>query len=209
MNITIRREEKIDHRAVEELTREAFWNLHVPGCNEHLLAHKLRSCAAFIPALDFVAEKDGQVVGSIMYCRSTVKNDDQKIFDVITFGPLSVLPAFQKRGIGGMLIRHSLKAAAGLGHQAVLIYGDPAYYRRFGFQSAQAFGISTSEGKFIDPLMALEIVPGALDHVSGRFLEGEAYSVDPDELIKFDKTFPFKEKRVTESQKRFAEMAGQ
>jgi len=54
MNITIRREEKIDHRAVEELTREAFWNLHVPGCNEHLLAHKLRSCAFFINDIDFL-----------------------------------------------------------------------------------------------------------------------------------------------------------
>ena len=59
MNIIIRKEEKRDHHAVEELTREAFWNLYVPGCNEHLLAHKLRKHPDFIPELNFIAEKDG------------------------------------------------------------------------------------------------------------------------------------------------------
>ena len=209
MDISIRLEQKADHRIVEEMTREAFWNLFVPGCDEHLLAHKLRNCAAFIPKLDFVAVMDGRVVGNIMYCKAVVLDDKGAERHVITFGPVSVWPQLQKQGIGGALIRHSLKKAAQMDFGAVLIYGDPAYYCRFGFEPAQKFGISTSQGGFLDALMALELKEGALGGISGRFIEGEQYSVDPHELSEFDKTFPFKEKSVTESQKRFAELSEQ
>ena len=88
----------------------------------------------------------------------------------------------------------------------MLIYGDPAYYCRFGFQPAEAFGLTTSEGRFHKALQALELAPGALAGISGRFFEGEAYHVNPAELEEFDSQFPPKEKFVTESQKRFAEM---
>jgi predicted N-acetyltransferase YhbS len=206
MDITIRREEPRDYRIVEELTREAFWNLHVPGCDEHLLAHNLRGTAVFVPELDFVAEADGEVVGSIMFCRAKVAEDGGGGREVLTFGPVSVWPRLQRKGIGGALIRHSLKAAAEMGFTAVLIYGDPAYYCRFGFKPAEAFGIRTSEGRFHPALQALELVPGALAGISGRFFEGEAYHVDPEELAEFDKQFPYKEKFETESQKRFLEM---
>jgi len=209
MDIEIRREQENDYRIVEEITREAFWNLHVPGCDEHLLAHNLRKAPVFIPALDFVASMNNRIVGNIMYCRSTVKSDTGAAFDMLTFGPLSVLPEYQKQGIGAALIRHSLKEAARLNYKAVLIYGDPAYYHRFGFQSAKEFAISTSEGTTMDALMALELQEGALHGISGRFFEGDAYRVDAEELIEFEKTFPYKEKRVTESQKRFLELSGQ
>jgi putative acetyltransferase len=209
MDIEIRLEQKDDYRAVEELTREAFWNLFVPGCSEHLLVNKLRDCPAFIPALDFVALKDNQIVGNIMYCHSTVKDDQGNAHDVLTFGPISVLPEYQKQGIGGALIRHSLKTATDMGYNAVLIYGDPMYYHRFGFRSAKQFNISTWEGKFMKALMALELHEGALTHISGRFFEGDAYQVNEEELAEFEKGFPYKEKFVTESQKRFIEMNSQ
>jgi predicted N-acetyltransferase YhbS len=202
-------EEPKDYRAVEEITREAFWNLHVPGCDEHLLAHNLRGCAAFVPELDFVAEAGGEIAGNIMYCRAKVAEDNGCERDVLTFGPVSVMPRLQKRGIGAALIRHSLKAAAGMGFTAVLIYGDPGYYCRFGFKPAEVFGIRTSEGRFHPALQALELAPGALCGAAGRFFEGEAYHVDPAELEAFDSTFPPKEKLVTESQRRFAALAGE
>jgi len=69
----IRRELESDFRKVEELTREAFWNLYFPGCDEHYLVHIIRTYRDFIQELDFVAEVDNQVVGSIMYSRSFVK----------------------------------------------------------------------------------------------------------------------------------------
>lgn len=205
MELQFRPEEPKDHRTVEELTREAFWNLHVPGCDEHLLAHNLRTCAAFVPELDFVAVSDGKIVGNIMYCLSKVVEDSGIEREMLTFGPVSVWPYFQKQGIGSAIIRHSLKVAEDMGFKAVFIYGYPAYYTRFGFRGAEAFGICTSEGRFHPALMALELVPGALDGVSGRFFEGEAYTVDQAALEAFDSTFPHKEKLVTESQKRFLE----
>ncbi len=207
MELIIRLEEPKDHRIVEEMTREAFWNLHVPGCDEHLLAHQLRKCAAFVPELDFVAVSGGDIVGNIMYCRAKVVTDGGMSRDVLTFGPVSVWPHLQRKGVGSALITHSLKAAAELGFASVLIYGDPAYYRRFGFTGAKAFGIRTAEGSFHPALMARELVSGALSGVSGRFYEGEGYQVDQRALEAFDRTFPHKEKLITESQKRFAEMS--
>ena len=206
MELEIRLEETKDYRTVEELTREAFWNLHMPGCDEHLLAHQLRSCAAFVPELDFVAVSGGNIVGNIMCCRARVVKDDVKDHDVLTFGPVSVWPHLQRKGIGTALINHLLKNAADMGFTAVLIYGDPVYYSRFGFKGAKAFDIRTADGKFHPALMALELAPGALDGVAGRFFEGEAYQVDHARLEAFDNTFPQKEKFFTESQKRFAEM---
>jgi predicted N-acetyltransferase YhbS len=206
MDMTIRREEPKDYRIVEEMTREAFWNLHVPGCDEHLLAHNLRTNEVFMPELDFVAEACGGIAGNIMFCRAKVIADGGVKHEVLTFGPVSVWPRLQRKGIGGRLIRHALKAAVKMGFTAVLIYGDPAYYCRFGFKPGEAFGIQTSEGRFHPALQALELVPGAMAGISGRFSEGEAYRVDPAELEKFDKQFPLKEKLVTESQKRFLEM---
>ncbi len=70
LNIKLRLEKPADYRVVEELTREAFWGLHRPKCDEHLLVHKLRDIPAFIPELDYVAEIDGQIVGNIMYSRA-------------------------------------------------------------------------------------------------------------------------------------------
>lgn len=206
MDMSIRLEEPQDYRIVEELTREAFWNLHVPGCDEHLLAHLLRGCTAFVRELDFVAETDGEIVGNIMYCRAKIAGEDGKEQETLTFGPVSVWPRLQGQGIGSALIRHSLKIAAQMGFTAVLIYGDPAYYTRFGFKPAKAFGIRTSDGRFHSALQALELVPGSLTCASGCFFEGEAYSVDASELEAFDSSFPYKEKCITSSQKRFLEM---
>lgn len=208
-DIVIRLEEKKDHRAVEEIAREAFWNLHVPGCGEHLLAHRLRKHPVFIPALDYVAERDGWIVGNIMYCRAVIRDDSGNDTEVITFGPLSVLPECQRQGIGSALIRHSLAKAETLGYGSVWIYGDPMYYHRFGFKPGKEYGVRTEDGAFMDVLMGLELVKGALAGIAGRFIEGEAYHIDEAELMEFDKTFPHKEKAVTESQKRFAELANQ
>jgi len=96
IGLTIRNEQKEDYRAVEELVREAFWNLYVPGCNEHFVLHNLRKSSDFVPELDFVAEKEGQVVGQIAYTRDVVRGEGTNEGEVISFGPVSVLPAHQK-----------------------------------------------------------------------------------------------------------------
>jgi predicted N-acetyltransferase YhbS len=207
MEIHIRHEEQNDYRAVEELTREAFWNVHVPGCNEHFLLHELRRSDDFIPALDFVAEADGKLVGHIVYSRSAVTDDAGVRREVATFGPVSVRPEFQKSGVGSALIRHSLAAAAEMGFPAVLIYGDPRYYCRFGFRCAERYDISSADGKFSVALMALPLHPGGLDGIAGRFEESPVFNVDDAASEVFDATFPKKEKGFAESQMTFQVIA--
>lgn len=90
INLAIRNEQKEDYRTVEQLVREAFWNLYVPGCNEHYILHNLRNSDDLIPELDFVAEKEGQIVGQIAYSRATIKGGQGERKGVITFGPVSV-----------------------------------------------------------------------------------------------------------------------
>ena len=75
-NIIIRNEKKEDWELVERITRQAFYNLYVPGCVEHYLVHVMREHEDFIPELDFVLELDGQVIGNIMYTRAVLKIDE-------------------------------------------------------------------------------------------------------------------------------------
>lgn len=203
-DLILRLESPAEYREVEHVTREAFWNHHVPGCDEHYLAHALRDASCFLPELDFVADQKGRIVGNIMYTRALIYGDDGVNYPVLSFGPISVLPDWQKKGVGGALICHSLAVAKELGHTAVLIYGDPAYYSRFGFVAAEQFRIGTSDGHYAAALQAIELVPGALDGKAGRFQEDKAYEIDEDRSAQFDRDFPVKEKLENlPSQKRF------
>ena len=199
---------KAEQRQTEEITREAFWTAYVPGCSEHLLLHRLRNSPQFIPELDFVALHEGKVVGCIAYARTGIIRQNGDKLPVITFGPVGVIPTCQHRGIGSRLIVETLQKAAALGHRAVLIYGDPAYYERFGFMTSKHYGITNREGRYPAALLAKGLIPGALADAAGIFDEGDAYSLPPDDLDQFDQTFPQKEKEITETQRQFEEMAG-
>ena len=167
----------------------------------------MRDSSDFIPELDFVAELDGKIIGNIVYTRGWVVNDTNKTYEVISFGPVSVLPVYQRQGIGRALIIYSLDKARFLGFTAACIYGDPRYYSRFGFRCAERYDITNSEGKFAVALMALELVPGTLRKISGRFIESEVYQVDEDDFKKYENTFPPKDKAVIESQTEFKILA--
>ena len=194
LSIELRPESPADFRAVEELTRNAFWNHHAPGCDEHYLAHILRESSDFVPELDYVAVHDGKVVGNIMYTRAKIVLDRGGEREVLCFGPLAVDPAFQGRGVGGALIERTKTLARELGYKAILIFGDPEYYSRFGFVPAERYGVGTSWGVYIISLQALELQPGALEDCEGYFEESGDYQIDPEASAAFDKGFPPKEK---------------
>lgn len=203
MELQIRRETAQDYRAVEELTRDAFWNVNFPGCSEHLLIHNIRNSPAYIPELDLVAEMNGRLVGHIAYTKAVIINHSGEEFPLVSFGPVSVHPELQKQGVGTRLINHSLTVAKAMGYPAVCIYGDPRYYSRFGFRCAEKYDIRTSGGKFAVALLALELQPEALAGQDGRFCEDTVFDVNETELESFDRSFPHKEKAVTESQQTF------
>jgi predicted N-acetyltransferase YhbS len=207
ISLTIRNERKEDYRTVEQLVREAFWNLYVPGCNEHYVLHNLRKSNDFVPELDFVAENEGQIVGQIAYTGGVIKDRETEDRGIISFGPLSVLPAFQGRGIGSALITHTIALARDVGYLAICTYGDPRYYSRFGFRCAEKHDIKTADGKFAVALQVLELREGALGNVSGRFIESAAFTVDEADFAQYDAAFPSKEKKETEWQREFRLMA--
>lgn len=202
--IELRPERPADFRAVEELTRDAFWNHYGPGCDEHYLAHILRDSSDFVPELDYVAVHDGQLVGNIMYTRAKIVLDRGGEREVLCFGPLAVDPAFQGRGVGTALIERTRRLARELGYGAVLILGDPGYYSRFGFVPAEQYGVGTSAGVYSISLQALELRPGVLADCAGYFEESGSFQIDPEKAAAFDRSFPPREKVAgLPSQERF------
>ena len=196
----LRPEAEQDYRAVEHLTREAFWDVYKPGCDEHLLAHKLRQTEVFLPELDYVAVMDGRIVGNIMYSLAQVIDSSGCAHLVLIFGPLSVLPDCQGQGVGAALVRHTLTLARKTGYPGVIIFGNPGYYHRFGFQNAEKYAITTADGENFDAFMALELHQGALRNITGRFCEDAVFHIDPMELLEFEKAFPYRKKHVTDTQ---------
>ena len=207
----IRLEKPNDYRKSEEVTREAFWNHHSPGCDEHYLLHMMREAEVYIPELAMVAEMDGEIAGHIAYAKSEIRGDNGKVFSVITFGPISVLPEYQGQGIGATLIRTTLDKARQMGFSAVIIYGDPAYYSRFGFLPARSFGVATAEDCWTPSLQGIELAEGALSKIGGgRFFEGEIYQIDSAKAKAFDASFVPKQKKTgLSSQKHFAFLISQ
>jgi predicted N-acetyltransferase YhbS len=205
MDILLRLEEEKDYRIVEELTREAFWNFYVPGCNEHLLIHNLRNTKEYINSLDFVAVYNNRIVGSIIYVEAKILNDTKE-YTILTFGPISVLPEYQNRGIGSTLINHTIEISKKLGYRAIIIYGYPEYYKRFGFIQSNNYNITNKDKKYPAALLVLELYQNALSGIEGIFDEGTFYEINEEETEIFDKVFSKKEKRITKTQERFKEM---
>ena len=108
-NIVIRNEKKEDWETVEKITRQAFYNLYVPGCVEHYLVHIMREHEDFIPELDFVLELDGQVIGNIIYTKAKLIDENGTEKEILTFGPVSIHPGYQRMGYGKMLMEHSFQ----------------------------------------------------------------------------------------------------
>ncbi len=205
--LKFRLEQPKDHREVERLTREAFWNNFVPGCDEHYLVHILRGADCFINELDFVALINGKIVANIMYSNAKLVGEDKSEYPVITFGPVSVLPEYQRKGIGKAIIEHSKKIAREMGYKAILIYGDPKVYSNAGFKPAEKHNIYTPHKTYMDALQACELIEGSLNGVKGYFQEDKVFKIDERLAEEFDKGFEHKEKAEgLPSQKRFSEV---
>jgi predicted N-acetyltransferase YhbS len=199
-NIIIRLEKLEDYSEAENLTREAFWDLYKPGCDEHLVLHKIRNAPAFVGELGFVACDNNKIVGNIIYSKAKIVNSKGEESIVLCMGPFAVLPSYQKKRIGSLLLKQSVKRARELGYKAVIIFGNPDYYHRFGFKNAKEYSIQTSSGENFEPFMALELFENSLSGIQGKFYYDPVFEVKKDELDLFEKGFPFREKHVTDTQ---------
>ena len=110
----IRLEKADEHREVETLVREAFWNVYRPGCVEHYVLHCLRGDADFVSELDFVMELNGRLIGQDVFVRTAIHADDGMDVPIMTMGPICIAPDLQGKGYGKILLDYALeKAAAG------------------------------------------------------------------------------------------------
>ena len=193
----IRKETNADHRAVEFLIRESFWNVYRPGCSEHYVMHVLRDDPAFVQELDFVMEQDGCLIGQNMFMRTVIEADDGRTIDVLTMGPICITPALKRQGYGKILLDYSLKQAAEMGFGAVLFEGDIGFYGKSGFDYASRFGIryhDLPEDADASFFLCKELIRGYLGGVTGVYLTPQGYYVDDADVETFDRDFPPKEK---------------
>ena len=112
---TIRLEKCEDYHEVENLVREAFWSVYRPGCSEHYVIHVLRNDPAFVKELDFVMERNGELIGQNMFMKTVIDTDDKRTIPVLTMGPICIVPELKRKGYGKALLDYSLIQAANLG----------------------------------------------------------------------------------------------
>ena len=198
MNKTIiRLERKEEQRQVEHLVRESFWNVYRPGCLEHYVLHCLREDEAFIPELDFVLEKDGELIGQVIFMRAEIQADDGRRIPILTMGPIGIAPQWKRQGYGKKLLDFALEKATDFGAGAVCFEGNIDFYGKSGFTVASAFGIryhGLPEGEDASFFLCKELIDGYLDGVTGEYTTPKGYFVDEAEAEEFDKGFPRKEK---------------
>ena len=193
----IRLERKEDRAKVEELAREAFWNVYRPGCLEHYVLHVMRNAEDFVQELAYVMEKNGEIIGQNVFVKANIKSDDGKIIPILTMGPICIAPAYKRQGYGKILLDYSLDKATEFGAGALCFEGNIDFYGKSGFTYASDFGIryhGLPEGEDASFFLCKELIPGYLDGITGEYATPEIYFVDEAEAEDFDKRFPYKEK---------------
>ena len=199
----IRLEEEKDYFEVENLTREAFWNVYRPGCFEHLVIHNLRKDKCFVKDLDYVLELNNQLIANIVYAKGNLKLDNGTNRDVLIFGPVSVLPEYQKKGYGEQLINFTMNKAKELGYNEIIITGNETYYKKYGFESCSIYNIYY-EGldKTLEyPFFMINIFDKSKFNINGAtYSDPFCYNINENELKEFDKKFPNKIKEKREGQ---------
>ena len=194
---TIRRETTADYRTVENLTREAFWNVYRPGCTEHYVLHQFRDKPEFVKELDFCLEVNGQIIGHVMFVRAKIMADDGRILPIMTFGPISIHPDFQRKGYGKILLDYALQRATEMGVGAVCMEGNIDFYGNCGFDIASKSGIhyyAEPRQETVPYFLLKQLQDGFLDGVTGVYKTPDGYFVDYMQAEEFDRQFPPKEK---------------
>ena len=199
----IRNEAPEDYRTVEEMIKRTFWNLYVPGCDEHYFAHQVRQSADFIPELDFVLEEDGRIIGHILYVNAKLLSADGEEKEILSFGPFTIEPAYQRKGYGRKLLEHSLEAAKKMGYPAVAIFGNPENYACYGFRNCKRYHVCLEDGVYPVALMVKELEDGSLSGREWKYIASPAHDPDGSGFAEFDSSFEPMEKGYRYTQELF------
>jgi putative acetyltransferase len=158
--VEIREELPQDIPAINSINEAAFGRPH-----EAQLVDELRACKAVICSL--VALHEGRPVGHVLFTPVFLHRQSGPITVIAGLGPVAVLPRFQKMRIGSALIEAGIDVCRRARYALVIVLGHPAYYPRFGFQTAAKFDITCAYNVPEDAFMALGLEDGALYRLSG------------------------------------------
>lgn len=189
----IRLETPADYAEVENLIREAFWNVYRPGCLEHYVLHCLRNDKDFVHELDFVMEKDNKIIGQIAYMKAWIKSDDGRDIPVMTMGPISILPEYKRQGYGKALLDYTMEKAEAMGVGALCFEGNIDFYGKSGFVVASTKNIhyhAEPREEIVPYFLLKELKDGYLDGAEGVYYTPQSYYVDEAKAEEFDKQFP-------------------
>ena len=198
--MNIRLEQPSDWREVENLTREAFWNIYRPGCTEHYVLNQYRNDPDFIPELDFVMEEDGQIIGHVMFSKAEIVLENGTTFPSWTFGPISIHPDLKRMGYGLKLLSYAIERAKAMGIGLLQMEGNIDFYRHAGFDLASKLRIHYHEMPKEDEVpffLAQELIPGYWGDREGTYCPPKGYFVadeNPEAFEAYESTFPPKEK---------------
>ena len=204
--MNIRLEQPQDYREVENLTREAFWNVYRPGCLEHFVLHQYRDNPDFIKELDFVMEEDGQIIGHVMFSKAEIILNDGTPFPAWTFGPISIHPDYKRKGYGLQLLTYAIKKAKAMGIGMLCMEGNIDFYKHAGFDFASKMKIHYHDEPVeseVPYFLAQELIPGYWAGHEGTYCPPQGYFVanmNPEAFEAYDATFPAKEKLVLPGQ---------
>lgn len=201
--IKIRNEEEADYQRVEEITRKSFWNLYIPGCNEHYLVHVMRAHEDFLSELDLVIEVDNQIIGNIMYTKAKLIDESGAEKDILTFGPICILPEYQREGYGKILLEYSFEQAVALGYDVIVIFGNPNNYVSRGFKSCKKYNICLENDIYPSAMMVKELKPAVLDGRKWVYRQSPVFEIDEQEAERFDAVLERLEKKYQPSQEEF------
>ena len=202
----IRLETENDYHTVENIAREAFWNLSVPGCCEHYFIHVLRQHEAFIPELDYVIEADGKVIGCVMYSKSKLADEKGNEKTVLTMGPICIHPDYKRQGYGKALLEYTFDRAREMGYDVVINFGNPDNYVARGYKSCFRYNVCFEGDVYPAPLLVKELVEGTFDGRKWFYHQNDADAPCSDEAAvdEYDKKFqPPKVKAWQPSQEEF------
>lgn len=201
----IRLETEKDYYEVETLAREAFWNLSFPGCNEHYFMHLLRKHKAFIPELDYVIETDGKIIGSVMYSKAELIDENGNIKPIVSMGPICIHPDFQRMGLSKTLLEFTFDLVRKMGYDTVINFGNPDNYVARGYKSCKKYNVCFEGDVFPAALLVKTLTEDALDGRKWYYHPNDADAPCDDEaaVAEYDKLFPPKEKKWQPSQEEF------
>ena len=199
----IRLEQPKDYREVENLTREAFWNVYRPGCTEHFVLNQYRTNPDFIPELDFVMEDGDQIIGHVMFSKAELVLDDGRHVPSWTFGPISIHPDYKRKGYGLKLLQYALEKAREMGVGFICMEGNIDFYKHAGFCLASKFNIHYHDfpkDAEVPFFLAQELIPGWLKEngiAEATYCPPKGYFVadeTPEAFEAYEATFPKKVK---------------